>query len=370
MSQINQSNQSGQADKKIGEYRCPNCGGSIEFNAAAQKMKCPYCDSEYSVQEVIDYSKQRENKEKENAKFDVNYENVSEEFNEFKCSYCGGDIIAAASTTAATECPYCGNPVVMVGRVSGILKPDAIIPFHIDKDGAKNAYKSYISGKRLLPKSFADENHIDEIKGVYEPVWLFSSGVFGSLKWEGTRVRTWSDRNYIYTETSFFEIERTGNIAFSDVPVDGSKVLDNKLFNSVEPFDSGGKQDFTTGYLAGYYADKYDEQADECASDAYDRMKQSVIDNFSSTVTGFASLRLTHNDIELKDKQAKYAMYPMWLLSSTYKDKKYSFAMNGQTGKFTGNLPVDTGALVRWLLLLTAIIGAIAFVIINFLLQI
>lgn len=347
--------------QQIGEYRCPNCGGSIEFDAKMQKMKCPYCDEEYGVQEIIDYSKRREDKEKENSKFNVNTENTASDLNEFKCSYCGGEILGATENIAASECPYCGNPVVMIGRVSGIMKPDMIIPFYIDKDGAKEAYKKYIKGKRLLPKKFADETRIEEIKGIYEPVWLFSSGVSGSLRWQGTKVRTWSDRNYRYTETSYFDIDRTGDIAFSDVPVDGSKTLDNKLFNSVEPFDTGKSSQFSTGYLAGYYADKYDENADECSAVAYNRMKESVINNFASTISGYGSLRLTHNYIELKNKQAKYAMYPMWLLTGAYKDKKYSFAMNGQTGKFTGNLPVDMGAFFKWLLLLTGIFSAVIF---------
>ena len=31
------------------EYKCPSCGGAIEFNSSAQKMKCPYCDSEFEI---------------------------------------------------------------------------------------------------------------------------------------------------------------------------------------------------------------------------------------------------------------------------------------------------------------------------------
>ena len=28
------------------EYKCPACGGSIEFDSHLQKMKCPYCGKE------------------------------------------------------------------------------------------------------------------------------------------------------------------------------------------------------------------------------------------------------------------------------------------------------------------------------------
>ena len=34
-------------------------------------------------------------------------------------------------------------------------------------------------------------------------------------------------------------------------------------------------------------------------------------------------------------------MLPLWFLSYKYKDKYYYYAMNGQTGKFGGTLPVN-----------------------------
>ena len=34
---------------KMQEFKCPCCGGSIEFDSSAQKMKCPFCDTEFDV---------------------------------------------------------------------------------------------------------------------------------------------------------------------------------------------------------------------------------------------------------------------------------------------------------------------------------
>ena len=57
----------------------------------------------------------------------------------------------------------------------------------------------------------------------------------------------------------------------------------------------------------------------------------------------------------------KYALYPVWILNTSWNGKNYLFAMNGQTGKFVGDLPVDNAASVKWFLGLTAGIGAAAF---------
>lgn len=32
------------------EYKCPACGGAIEFDSKSQKMKCPYCDTEFELE--------------------------------------------------------------------------------------------------------------------------------------------------------------------------------------------------------------------------------------------------------------------------------------------------------------------------------
>ena len=33
------------------EYKCPACGGAMEFDSGSQKMKCPFCDTEVSIEE-------------------------------------------------------------------------------------------------------------------------------------------------------------------------------------------------------------------------------------------------------------------------------------------------------------------------------
>lgn len=64
------------------------------------------------------------------------------------------------------------------------------------------------------------------------------------------------------------------------------------------------------------------------------------------------------SSIKLKNGKAKYGLLPVWLLNTSWQGQKYTFAMNGQTGKFVGNLPMDKGAYWRWWAIWTAILGA------------
>lgn len=95
----------------------------------------------------------------------------------------------------------------------------------------------HLRGKRLLPKVFKDQNHIDEIKGIYVPFWLFDTDADADIRYRATKVRSWSDKNYNYTETRFFMVARSGNIGFTRVPVDGSTKMEDDLMESIEPFD-------------------------------------------------------------------------------------------------------------------------------------
>ena len=346
------------------DYKCPCCGGAIEFNTTAQKMKCPYCDTEFEMEALREYDQVLQDDAPDEMNWETNagceWQGEDENFVTYICQSCAGEIICD-KTTAATSCPYCGNPVVMAGNLSGTLKPDYIIPFKFDKNAAKNGYFNHIKGKKLLPKIFKDANHIDEIKGMYVPVWLFDAGADANIRYRATRVRHWSDSNYNYTETKYYAILRGGNIAFERVPVDGSEKMDDALMESIEPYNFNEAVDFQTAYMAGYLADKYDVTAEESIGRANQRIKTSTEQAFRSTVQGYTTVMAENSNIRLNNGKAKYALYPVWILNTTYECKKYTFAMNGQTGKFVGDLPCDMGLFRKYLFTIGGIASAAAF---------
>lgn len=341
------------------EYKCPCCGGAVEFDSTSQKMKCPYCDSEFEPDALKKYDDELQNDKQTNMEWETSAgtewkDGEADGLRTYVCKSCGGEIVGD-ETTGATSCPFCGNPVVMMGQFSGALKPDIIIPFKLDKKQAKENLMKHISGKRLLPKIFKDQNHIDEIKGVYVPFWLFDTDVNASVRYRATRVRTWSDSNYNYNETSYFAVYRGGNISFENIPVDGSKKMADELMESIEPFNISQAVDFQTAYLAGYLADKYDVSAEESVERANERVRKSTQEAFAKTVQGYSSVTPENADIFLNGGKAKYALYPVWLLNTTWNGNKYTFAMNGQTGKFVGDLPVDNSAATKLMIGLSAV---------------
>ena len=347
------------------EYKCPACGGALAFDSASQQLKCPFCDSVYELDrfEQQPGSAPQAQPGEQDASGGMNWNEdpgsgwaagETDDISVFSCNSCGGEIVCE-DTTASATCPYCGNPVVFKGKLSGMLKPDCIIPFKLDKNQAKEALKRHVDRKKLVPALFKDKNHIDEIKGVYVPFWLFDAQIAANISYKGERTRTWSDAEYKYIEHNYYRIYRAGYVAFDQVPVDGSKKMADDLMESIEPFKISEAVDFQTAYLSGYLADKYDVSEKESINRAHDRMKKSAEEVLADTVKGYASVVPENTNVNISGGKAQYALYPVWILNTTWKDKKYIFAMNGQTGKMTGDLPIDRGIYLKWLAGLTAV---------------
>ena len=348
---------------EVKDLTCPCCGGSLHFDALSQSVKCPFCDSEFSVDDLKDYDEQLSRDYQDETNLETGSEaQLSEEemagLNVFSCASCGGEIIAGENTSATT-CPYCGNPVVIQGRLTQGYKPRYIIPFKKDKNAAVAALAAHLKHKPLLPRVFKTENKLNEIQSLYVPFWLYDADVDARIKFVGTKERRWSTAEYNYTEVKYYSLIREGKIAYEHLPVDASSSIPNNISEAVEPYDFSGVDDFKTTYLAGYVSDKFDVSAEENSKRAVQRMKEGTESAFRATTRNYDNVRTESCNVKMSNTHHDYALYPMHILNTTWKDKKYTFGMNGQTGKFVGNLPTSPLLFALWLFICFAVSGGI-----------
>ena len=350
----------------ITNYKCPACSGPLHYGSKSGKMECDYCGSTFSLEEIEAFYNPPEQKKEEAAAPEAEVQSQDEDTSEwdldsagsdwgeeagsmraYSCPSCGAELICD-DTTAATSCPYCGNPTIIPGQFGGTLRPDYIIPFKYNKKEAIEALKKHYHGKILLPNAFRSENHIREIKGVYVPFWLFDARVDADMLYHGTTSYTHREGDYRITETSHYDVRRTGSMAFQKVPVDGSQKMPDDLMDSLEPYDYQDLKEFSSVFLPGYMADKYDVKADEASKRADTRCKNTTVSEIRSTAARYETLTPISQRVNLTQGSVKYALLPVWLLTTKWKDKTYLFAMNGQTGKMVGNLPADRSKLHLW----------------------
>jgi len=348
----------------IKQYKCPNCGGAVSFDSSSQKMKCPYCDAEFEVDDLDDYQKELDEHSREGLCWTTKMNAVraleeSElcDLESGSCPSCGAELVGDRNTIAMV-CPCCGNAQIVKRRLSGLLKPDWLIPFRLDKKAAVDAVKKFCDGKRLLPDCFREKNRIDGIQGLYLPFWLFDAKARGHIRYRASRVHTWSDSRFHYTKTEHYSVIRDGTMDFEKIPVDGSDKMDDSYMDAIEPFDYADLKAFQSAFLAGHTAEKFDVDAEKSKERAGTRIKATIEDEFSRSVLGYTSVKTESSSVNIENGHVHYSLFPVWVLNTSYKNEKYVFMMNGQTGLLAGRLPVDTVKCWKYRLLFTGIFGA------------
>lgn len=338
---------------KVGDYmnntldhKCPSCNAVLKFNPHSQNWICEYCRNTFNLEQLITYENKSEKilEEKENKQ-------TSDDVNMYLCKNCGAQIIAD-SNTSATSCVYCKNTAILKDKLQGKFNPDYVIPFKNTKEDAINAFKKLGKGKILMPKAFNDKKNISEMSGIYVPFWLYDYEANGIVEADCKIVSSWRSGNYRYTKTDTYLATRSGNMNFERVPVDGSKRFENDVMNSIEPFDYKDLKEFNYSYLSGFLSEKFDVEKEEALKEANIRAKNSFVDEMMKDIKGYTTVIPTKNSVNLYNSKSCYVLLPVWMLNIKYNNKIYTFAMNGQTGKLIGNIPIDkTKAIFMWILI-------------------
>ena len=338
-------------------YKCPSCTAPLRFDEKTGKLVCDFCGSIYTVEEAETLNAEKEAAAAKAEKPDIPEASQTEDPNlhAYLCPSCGAELICEI-TTAATSCPYCGNVNIVPGQLSGELKPDFVIPFQVERKAVVEAlHKHYGKHNFYLPKLFRTENHIQKVQGVYVPFWLYDARLSGEGRYEGMDSVTRREGDYEVTRTRHYDVERAGTADFVKVPVDASKKMPDNYMDSLEPYDYDKLAPFSTAYLPGFLADRYDESAEDCAPRMQTRCENALSSKLRSDVNHTTVTQKSFQG-HIERKEAHYALLPVWMLTTKWRNKNYLFAMNGQTGKMVGELPTDPILFCRNVALLTLLL--------------
>ena len=211
---------------------------------------------------------------------------------------------------------------------------------------------------------FKDGSHLEEIKGVYVPFWLYDGVAVGDCTYEAYNEEKKRTSTEEITTKKHFHVERKATMAFTKIPADASTKMDDTYMDSIEPYDYKDLKPFTQAYLTGYMADKYDVSVKEDAPRAINRAKESIKNAmFSEVMKTYDHASPKRENIRVEQGKVYYAMMPVWMLSTNWNGKDYKFAMNGQTGKMVGDLPVDNGKFWATMIAMLLVFAGLGFAI-------
>ena len=347
-------------------YKCPHCGGHLNFDPDTQKSKCEFCLSTFSEKELEQLS-QKENTTNNDTEILEDASDFVDSSSDhaksllYNCPSCGAEIITDENTSA-TLCCYCHNPVVFSKQLEGEFKPSKVIPFKLSRDRAEEAMRNWCQKKKFVPKDFSSPSQLEKMAGLYIPYWLVDCEISGSLNARTSKISTWVAGDYRYTKTDEFAVYREADMNFNHIAHDASSKADDQVMNSIGPFNMQELEDYSHSYLSGFLAEKYDVNKEDVYPAIKNRVEQAVNVTLRESVRGYDTVRVNGTHVRVHKTRFHYTLMPVWMLTYIYQGEIYLFAMNGQTGKLFGRLPLDKGRLLKFSIFIFFITFIICFI--------
>lgn len=317
---------------------CPLCGGKLVYSPADRALKCEYCGGKGQI-DMSRYGEELNFYDLINA----NNNTWSNDTHVFRCNNCGAKTVISKKEISK-KCPFCGTTnVVQTEELCG-LKPNAVLPFLLDKAQAcENAVKW--AKKRLFsPRKFKKNVYPEEIDGNYIPAFTFDTNTVtrysGRLGRTKTRTKRVNGKTVTETYTEWFNISGTYNMSFDDFLVQASDSVEQRDVNKLSPFDTNQSQAYSSDYLMGFTAAQYSRSGQQCWEYArgvmQDQVKSAILRQYTYDKVGSFSMNMSCNNITYK-----YVLLPLYVGHYSYSKKLFNFFVNGRNGKVTGKAPIS-----------------------------
>lgn len=369
-------------------YQCPNCRAPITFKPDRQMFICDYCGSQFTPAEMEEHFRKQEAKDNARAQAELQKEAAAKakaassgaaeagpaeqaeaQVHEYHCQNCGANVVTDETTTS-TFCYYCHSPVIITTRLQGDFRPDRLLPFEISEETAKKTFLDWAKKKKYIPSDFTSNAQLEKMTGMYLPYWFMDSDVRVDFSGTSTENRSWRQGDYEYTETSSYAHERHGYFHLHDVNIPAFSKIDQNLLNGVEPFDAEKFVPFSMPMLSGFFTEQYTlSEAD--AKPQIEGEVERIAGFMLEDSLGGRTVSATQNELVPENHDLQYSLVPVWVLTYNYNGKIYVYALNGQTGRAFGEVPLvkkklDADALIRGLIT-GGVFAVAAYVIMYFL---
>ena len=242
------------------------------------------------------------------------------------------------------------------------FQPDWIIPFKTTKEDAVKAFSGYVKEHFFAPSEFSQKKNTGKITGVYIPAWLCDGKSSGSFEGDRRNLTSWREGDYICTKNIVYHLKREGSVEFENVPFYGSDLISKEAMASLEPFDFAECQPFDPSLLSGFQAAECDNLTENQKQEIVQRMEESfrsaVYDTFGGTLVNEQA------DKDTVITNIRCVLLPVWILNIQSQGKLHTIAINGQTGRLTGDIPSDNNKMVKFAAIIGVASSVIAFIII------
>jgi len=332
----------------VRQFPCSQCGAKVEFAPGKESLECPYCGHVTAIErsdEVIE-----EHDFESILDEDLGRDAETEEVLSVQCVSCAA-LVEPSPDHEAFPCPYCGSSIVATERSQRLLKPQALLPFKIDKRSATDLFKSWIARLWFAPNALKKLARLEgRLQGLYAPYWTYDADTVSRYVGERgdnhvvTRTRTVTRdgkrvrETYRDVEVRWRPAAGTVRRDFDDMLVVGSQSLPRDLAEALEPWDLHQLTPYADEYLSGFLAERYRIDVKQGWGRAKERMDAVIRGDVRSDIGGDHQ-RIHMLDTRHSDVTFKHVLLPMWICSYRYRDKVFRFLVNARTGEVQGQRP-------------------------------
>jgi DNA-directed RNA polymerase subunit RPC12/RpoP len=327
------------------KYACPNCGAPTEFDIIHQSIACLFCGFLTKPNANI-VGKSAKELEFRLDSLQKSTESWKASRDIFHCDNCGAELALEKADITAT-CPFCtSNKVGLQSAPMEEFEPQAIITIRITKEEVINKIKVWLGKGWFHPAQLSNSAIIQYLNALYIPVWTFDSSIdstwnalVGYEKQESyydSRDKTWKTR----TKIDWRWENGTVNRFIDDMLIPGSKYVNARLFNHIEPFDLTKMADFNTDFLAGWKAHTYTKYLPDAWEEAKRNMRETMKNACNDQIPS-QHVRNFSMTADFKEESWRYILLPVYLISYQYNQQIFQIMVNAQTGKIAGQKPVE-----------------------------
>ena len=319
-------------------YTCANCGGGIRYDIAKGQLVCSSCGTPapFKLNEVPPtehpYGQQA---------VAASHNAPAAETQEISCQSCGAEISFGPHQTA-TVCPMCGSAHIAAAKQAAGLPPDGIIPFKVDQYQAQDAFRQWLRKRWFAPNSLKKSYQEGRLNAVYLPCWTFDANARASFQGRGGRLQTYRMNGKTHTRINWYPVSGTVVESFDDVRICASASAQRELVQQIMPFGtSRGAKPYDVAYLAGAQAERYAINLDEGYRQAQGQMEAALETAARNQILGrgFQQASITRLSPSYTNVTYKQVLLPVWLAAFSHGNKSWHYAINGETGKVSGERP-------------------------------
>ncbi len=329
-------------------FPCAQCGAALHYAIGTDSLKCPYCGHENEIE--VGGGEIRELDLAHALRRLQDSERRSPESQVTRCPNCAASFTMDAHVHSG-ECPFCGTSVVTETGAAKPIKPQALLPFSVTADAARESYRKWLRGLWFAPNALkAHARDEASLSGIYVPYWTYDSdtatgysGQRGDVYFVTERYTTVENGRTVVRTRQVPRIRWTpvsGRTArhFDDVLVGATRTLPRKITDWLAPWDLQNLVPYNEEYLSGFTSEVYQVDLDEGFGFAQKMMDDVIRTDVRRAIGGdqqrIHQLRTSHSDTTFK-----HVLLPVWTAGFRFRDESFRFVVNARTGKVRGERP-------------------------------